>query len=532
MRQRRWLSGCCVLMGFLNGLGVIATSKTLAQSTPSNIVPDSTLLSESSQVIPNALGLPIEAIVGGATRGINLFHSFQEFNVREGRGAYFFPETEIQNILVRVTGKNPSNILGTLGVLSDSSTNLFLMNPNGIIFGSNASLNLQGSFVTTTANAIGFGNDNFFSASNPQFPSSLLTINPSALLFNQITKASIENRSDGFGLDVPNGKSLILVGGDVRLNGGNVTLFGGRVELGGLTAPGIVALKDDGSRLSVQFPNGVMRGDVSLTRGARVNALANGSSIAVNAKNLDISGESFLQVAIIPEINEVNSQAGNIEVNAQESVNLQNRSFIANLVFPSGIGKAGDVNISTNALTLQNGSQVTSGTRGNGDAGSVIINAKELVWLDSSAAFSTVGQQGTGNAKDIQISTDLLLLTNDAQIISSTNGKGNAGNVVLNADESILFNGSGIFSTVEFNAVGNGGNISISGNVLSLSNKALITTLSRGLGSAGNINIEAQEEVSLIGSTISSGLESNILGKSGDIRISTNSLFLSLTVQD
>ncbi len=78
-------------------------------------------------------------------RGANLFHSFREFNVEEGRSAYFTNPAPIENILSRVTGDNPSQILGKLGVLGNA--NLFLINPNGIIFGQNASLDVRGSFV-------------------------------------------------------------------------------------------------------------------------------------------------------------------------------------------------------------------------------------------------------------------------------------------------------------------------------------------------------------------------------------------------
>jgi large exoprotein involved in heme utilization and adhesion len=82
----------CLQFGLASLLGCLSvsllTSKTQAQQ--SNIVPDNTLGAESSQVISNFQGLPIEVITGGATRGINLFQSFQEFNISEGRGAYFF----------------------------------------------------------------------------------------------------------------------------------------------------------------------------------------------------------------------------------------------------------------------------------------------------------------------------------------------------------------------------------------------------------------------------------------------------------
>ncbi len=133
----------CLQFGLAGLLGsfcvILFTAKTQAQQ--SNIVPDNTLGAESSQVIGNFQGQPIEVITGGSTSQINLFHSFQEFNISEGRGAYFFsPNANIQNILARVTGNNPSEILGRLGTFGNSSPNLFLINPNGIVFGKNASL--------------------------------------------------------------------------------------------------------------------------------------------------------------------------------------------------------------------------------------------------------------------------------------------------------------------------------------------------------------------------------------------------------
>ncbi|GAA6620133.1 hypothetical protein [Scytonema sp. NUACC26] len=84
----------------------VLTGKVLSQSTPSNIQADDTLGTESSQIIENFQGQPLEVITGGAIRSINLFHSFKEFNISEGREAYFFsPNENIQNILARVTGR-------------------------------------------------------------------------------------------------------------------------------------------------------------------------------------------------------------------------------------------------------------------------------------------------------------------------------------------------------------------------------------------------------------------------------------------
>jgi filamentous hemagglutinin family protein len=156
-------------IGIIGGLG----DNVFAQS---QIVPDRTLGAESSQVIPNVNNLPVEVINGGAIRGANLFHSFEEFNIAQGRRAFFFsPSPTIQNILARITGRNPSQILGILGTFGNSNPNLFLINPNGLIFGPNARLSIGGSFIASTASNVVFADGTLFQAT-PSQPSPLLTI--------------------------------------------------------------------------------------------------------------------------------------------------------------------------------------------------------------------------------------------------------------------------------------------------------------------------------------------------------------------
>ncbi|MGL6338983.1 MAG: filamentous hemagglutinin N-terminal domain-containing protein, partial [Waterburya sp.] len=177
----------------LHFFGLILLTTIVAQADSafaqaSNIVPDNTLGTESSVVNPRDANS--ESIDGGAVRGQNLFHSFEEFNVDAGRGVYFANPNDVTNIFSRVTGNNVSNILGTLGV--DGAANLYLINPNGIVFGEGASLDVQGSFTATTADGIEFGEQGSFDAINPQIPQ-LLTINPSAYLFNQIENQAVND---------------------------------------------------------------------------------------------------------------------------------------------------------------------------------------------------------------------------------------------------------------------------------------------------------------------------------------------------
>ncbi len=269
--------------------------------------------------------------------GSNLFHSFSEFNVAPGRGVYFDNPTTVVNILSRVTGTDPSDILGTLGVGrpgAPGTANLFLINPNGIIFGAGASLDVGGSFVGTTANAMQFPDGNTFSASAPNVPSATLTVNPSAFLFNQIANHStggIRVRDEAV-LSVGvegDPRTLLLVGGNVLID--NATLQGvdgSRVEVAGFTGEGSVGLTIEGSALDLIFPfNGVEGADVRLNK-----AVINVGTIANDADGILLVGGT---------------------------------------------------------VSITNESQLSSSAFGEGDAGLIYLQA-DNVFIDNSSLFSTV----------------------------------------------------------------------------------------------------------------------------------------------
>ena len=117
----------------------------------------------------------------GERAGNNLFHSFTDFNVLPEQRVYFVNPVDIDSILSRVTGSAPSNIFGTLGV--DGLADLFLINPQGILFGPDAQLDIAGSFYGTTATAVDLGNNGVFSAVAPA-QSQLLAVSPSASFWN------------------------------------------------------------------------------------------------------------------------------------------------------------------------------------------------------------------------------------------------------------------------------------------------------------------------------------------------------------
>ena len=529
-----------------------------ALSQASNIVPDNTLGEESSQVIENqnVNGLPIEVITGGAQREQNLFHSFQEFNVSEGRGAIFANPDAVNNIFSRVTGNNVSNILGALGV--GGAANLYLINPNGIIFGENSSLVVQGSFTATTANGIRFGEQGEFNTINPQLPQ-LLTINPSAYLFNQVATGAIANNSRAsadfnpspsfddnfFGLRVPNGRSLLLLGGDVNANGGGLVANGGRIEIGAIAGEGVVEINENSS---LNISNDISRADVSLANGAGfLVAGEGGGDIALAAKNVDILSASSLTAGIYSNLGSPNAQAGDINLNATGTVSVKDdNSFILNDVNFGGVGNAGNINIITGSLDLTNGGLVEASTYSQGNAGSINIFAEELVNVNDGKGNTFIANNiysdATGNSQGINFVVGSLFVNNGAQIQSLTEGQGNSGKIFINARDTVGFDGrddndfaSSAFSNVEEDAIGNAGGIEIIAPSLSLTNRAQFSSSTQGIGNAGNINIQVEGEVKLVESQILSDIsapnENGIAGNGGfgdggDVTIDANSLLL------
>ncbi|MBW4671091.1 MAG: filamentous hemagglutinin N-terminal domain-containing protein [Cyanomargarita calcarea GSE-NOS-MK-12-04C] len=242
MNTRFWY-GCWLKIGIVLAAtsGYVCSQKAIAQ-----IVPDRTLGAESSIVTPADIkGLPSDRIDAGAIRGANLFHSFQEFNIRDGRGAYFSNPTGIENIFSRVTGTNASNIFGKLGVLGNA--NLFLLNPNGIIFGSNASLDIAGSFSASTANSLNFGDDKF-SATNPTDAPLLSVKVPLGVQFNQNQPSAIANSGN---LSVGTGQNLNLMGGTV-VSTGQLSAPSGQVAVASVPGGSVVNLSPSAQFLNIQ----------------------------------------------------------------------------------------------------------------------------------------------------------------------------------------------------------------------------------------------------------------------------------------
>jgi filamentous hemagglutinin family protein len=515
------------------------------------IVPDNTLGAESSVVTPNVTinGIVSDRIDGGAIRGAHLFHSFEQLSVLEGQGAYFTNPAGIENILSRVTGANRSEILGRLGVLG--TANLFLINPKGIVFGPNASLDVQGSFLATTADAVKLGDAGLFSATQPA-TSNLLTVSPSALWFNAVAPKPIVNRSQAPslinqpnaagidpGLQVQPGRTLALVGGDVLLESGNLTAAGGRIELGSVAGVGQVSLNQSGNSLVLGYAEIHNFGNILLSNGAFVDVSgAGGGDVQVRGGQLGMTQGSNIWANTSGAEN-----GGEVLVRTTEMI-LSESSLLTADVTETATGTGGDLTIDTGRLLVSGGARVSAITFGSGNGGSLQINASdsiELIGISGDGQISSglfTSSSGSGDAGDLRIDTRRLLVRDQAQVQSGTFGSGNGGSLQIEASDLIELIGisadgqisNGLFTSSS--GSGDAGDLRIDTRRLLVRDGAQVSASTVDSGKGGNLQITASDSVELISSLASGQIRSGLFtesygsGDAGDLRIDTRRLLV------
>lgn len=505
-------------------------------ATIAQIVPDRTLGTENSRTVSDTINnLPSDRIEGGATRGPNLFHSFREFNVGEGRGAYFANPNGIANIFTRITGGNPANILGTLGV--QGKANLFLINPKGIVFGPNARLDLRGSFIGSSADSIVFNKGFEFSSANSNAVP-LLAINiPVGLRFRD-NPGTIVNSSQAIGptptlpplpveipvsnkvgLAVDPGQTLGLIGGDIQLNGGNLTAYTGQILLGSVKSPGVVQFEPTALGVNLNYSNIQNFGNISMN-GAFINTSGlGGGKIDIRGGNVTVSSSGIYGLTL------GSIDGRGIDINAQ---NLRVEGGAQIFTTTLGEAKGSDINLrATDSVET-----IGLGIQGYQRVYSQYVASGTLNPFDPQIVLNA-GTVGSGAAGDINIDTLRLLVRDGVVGGTTTFSAGNGGNMTFRANtieivSSVLSNGTTKGST------GQGGSITVDAQRLILRDGSNLVSVSRSDGASGNIAIKTNESVelsgSLPGSTAQTVLGTNSFdgnGKAGDITIDTKRLSVS-----
>ncbi|NEZ57579.1 filamentous hemagglutinin N-terminal domain-containing protein [Adonisia turfae] len=531
-------------------LGLWVASKLLAcgllscQTAWAQVIPDGTTATPD----PGSCAVSC-TITGGTTdsTGTNLFHSFSEFSVPDGSTVTFDHDPALVNILARVVNGPLSMIEGTIRTDVTSDTNLFLINPQGIIFGPRGSLELGGSFVATTADAIQFGEQGSFSTTEINSDVVRLTVDPSALLFTQSAPQPIINQSTAlnptslnFGLSIQENNSLLLVGGDVILekssptnfSGGIITAPSGRVELGGVKGAATVGLDIDGGRISLSYPDDVPLANVILDRG-RLNISNSFFSVDRSAGSLVIRANSisFINRSIIDSATSGPDNAGNILLYANQSVTFDDGGIS---VSTGGSGNGGNLIVLTDILSLDNNATLSVRTNGAGNAGEISLIANSIILSDSDIIAEAFGDPApAGSAGKIEIQTGTLSLVNNSSISTQTFGPAidteAAGLINIDARESVSLANDGSSITSATKGQRNASNIIINTPELTIQDFASISAVGNltddGMpteGDAGNIVINGANQVTLSNGFITT--ETNTLGRGGNITLNTDQL--------
>ena len=318
--------------------------------------------------------------------------------------------------------------------------------------------------------------------------------------------------------------------------------------LGAISESGTVGIEEDGS---LSFAEDISRGDITLSNGSEVDVRgAGGGNIKVDVRNLNLEGGergvSRIRAGIRENSTSIEAQAGDITIDATGNISLDEGRVTNNQ--DGGIGNSGNIFITTDSLSLLNGSDVGSNTFGTGDAGAVQVTATGDITAsgENSEAFpssisSQVNPGAEGNSGGVTISTTNLNLSGGATVSASTFGTGDAGAIQVTATGDITASGedseafpSSISSEVSPGAEGNSGGVTISTTNLNLSGGARVGASTQGTGDAGAIQVTATGDIAVDGeqseafpSGIDSGVNSDAEGNSGVVSISTNNLNLT-----
>ncbi|MGD1699886.1 filamentous hemagglutinin N-terminal domain-containing protein [Dapis sp. BLCC M229] len=426
-------------------LGTLAAAPTKSQPiTPANDGTNTTINQNGNQF----------NIEGGTRSGANLFHSFDQFNVNSGQTANFVTTPDTSNILGRVTGGNASYINGLIQVIG-SNSNLFLMNPAGIMFGPNARLDIPASFSVTTATGIGFDNNNYwFEAMGTNNYANLIG-EPSGYKFNVSNPGAIVNEAN---LTLKPGENLTFVGGKV-INTGELSAAGGNITITAVEGGSTLRISQPGHLLSLEVPSAT--GSDSETGSVNPHSLpellTGGSDMNATSVTVNESGEVVLTASntVVEDVAGTAIASGSIDVSSGEDVGGQVNvlgdrvALIDTNINADALDGGGTVLIGGNSegtvfnsqeTSVNSGSTISANTIYFGDGGNVTI------WSDGNTNFAgeidVAGGSFGGRGGLVEVRGQQELTFDSGSTISANAiNSGDGGNVRIRSDGNTNFAG-------------------------------------------------------------------------------------------
>jgi len=536
-----------------------------------------TALPTGAQIASGTVGINTVGNVMTVTNSANAIINWQNFSIGNNETARFVQPSALSAVLNRVTGGNPSQILGAL----QSNGKVLLINPSGIIFGAGARVDVNGLI----ASSLDIANQDFL-AGRMKF-----TAGPTA--------GKVENQGT---ITTPTGGSVYLIAPDVQ-NSGVITAPNGDV----LLAAGKEVLLVDSSNpeiaMVVTAPDGqsINLGTIVADAG-RVgmygSVVRNSGRINANSA-VSEGGKIFLRATKKIELTDTSltsadgSKGGTIIAKTEESGQLTGDLVARGTVSAAGEGTKGSGGfVETSAAKLD-----LNGLKVNTNGGSWLLDPYDFTIAASGGDITGAALSGLLGSNSVTIETTTgtntatnlyattvgtgTIAVNDPVSWSSaygltllTDGVINVNNNITNAGAgtiTLTSTGAGInvaaaktvssLGGIQFSSAGSftsgagstissgatvvidttsGGNITIGGDVTSTSGTVAlsaagaydITTTGTGLVTATTINLQ-----NLSGSTGAVGASGNEFKTSGNSTINVgymtatgpSSLYLSHT---
>jgi len=422
----------------------------------------------------------------GRQLGSNLFHSFGRFEVPTGGSALFTGPAGIDHVIGRVTGGEVSTIDGLLGTAFQGSTpDLWLVNPAGVVFGPNATLDVQGGFHVSTADYLRLGEEGRFAAALGQ-GSTLTSAPPAAFGFLGAGGGSLT--VTGSTLNSAQSRDLSLVAGNITVSGAEVQALGGRLSLAAVGV-GEVAVGPAAPVAATVAP-----GTIQVTDSLLAVAGDPAGSLVIRGGTLSLAGTQVVAGT-------VDRDGGDITLQA-DAISIRDGSLV--IAGSLGAGRGGDVVVEADELEVRGGAQVAINVTGQGDGGSLRLRVDRLLLSGDSRAGTAiittdVAPGASGRGGDIIVVARAVVLRQGGQLYTSTQGAGDAGELRVSAREIRLSGENHLGITTigsqtigRDDGAGRGGDVTVQADYLEV-RSAQFVALSAGAGAGGSLRITAGE---------------------------------------